>query len=237
MKVKTLAVDWKCRFFRYRRAIWRIIAAVLGLFAAYLALHLIGALFLTRVDGRILRDHILHGPVASSSHYPLVAGRETILDVFIYGYPLVVGVCFAYGFWQGVPSEWRRTLLYLVVFLVIGPLTLINYAWEDQLLRIDVQVLLNLFTAFFGYLVVRRVLAINTSSLDGAALQSIAILSVSALFIVMPLFYSAVFSMVLFGWIDHTGAQSIGNHTALGFSGFVGVVAGLLNLRSSLRSE
>ena len=127
--------------------------------------------------------------------------------------------------------------MYLVVFSIIGPLTFINYLRADQIVRKDIQVLFNLFTVFVGYIVVRRVLTISPSSIDGAALQSITILLVSAGFIVMPLFYSAVFLMVLFGWIDPTDAQSIGNKTALSVSGSVGAVVGLLNLVQDCRER
>ena len=211
--------------------IWRIIVIMLVLTAAFFAFYLnqFGVVILHKlVYGSVLQD---------SSNYPLVAGYKIVGSVFLYGYPLIVGVCFLYTFWQGPPSEWRRTILYLVIFSIIGPLTFINYLRADQIVRKDVQVLLNLFTVFVGYIVVRRVLTISPSSIDGAALQSITILLVSAGFIVMPLFYSAVFLMVLFGWIDHTGAQSIGNKTALSVSVSVGAVVGLLNLVQDCRKR
>ena len=185
----------------------------------------------------ILRARLLDSGLQDSLHYPLVSGYEIICPIFCYGYPLIVGICFLYAFWQGPPSEWRRTILYLIIFSIIGPLTFMNYLRADQLVRKDVQVLFNLFTIFVGYIVVRRVLTISPSSIDGAALQSITVLFLSAGFIVMPLFYSAVFLMVLFGWIDHNDAQSIGNKTSLVVSGAAGAGAGLLNFVQDYRKR
>lgn len=221
-------MNWKRRYYNNRRNIWRVIAVLLSILAAYITyyLNLIGVL--------ILRSYVWTGPLQSQSNYPLVAGWNTVFYIFKNVYPMIVGASFLYAFWQGPPNEWKRTILYLIVFSVIGPLTFINYTQADQLVRVDVQVMFNLFTAFVGYLVVRRLVAIKAASFDGAALQSMAVLLVSAGFIVLPLFYTAVFSLILFGWIDHSDAQSIGAKTALGISGFAGVVAGLLNLRSSL---
>ena len=127
--------------------------------------------------------------------------------------------------------------MYLVIFLFIGPLTYFNYYHADQIIRPEVQFFFNLFVIFVGYIVVLRVLAISPASRDGVAFQSIIILLTSGGMIILPLFYSAVFLMVLFGWIDKEGAKAIGEHTALGIAGFSGVVAGLLNLRSSLKSS
>ena len=227
---------WKRIHYKDRRKlkpiiIWRIIGFMLGLTASFFTFYLnqFGVLILYNIVwGSFLQD---------SMNYPLISGYEIIGSAFLYGYPLIVGVCFLYTFWQGPPSEWRRTILYLVVFSIIGPLTFINYLRADQIVRRDVQVLFNLFTVFIGYIIVRRVFTINPSSFDGAALQSITILLVSAGFIVMPLFYSAVFLMVLFGWIDHTHAQSIGNKTSLSVSGSVGAVIGLLNFVQDYRKR
>jgi hypothetical protein len=222
-------MSWTRQYYNNRRTIWRTIAVTSGILAAFVTY------FLNIFGVQLLRSYISYSPLQSKSNYPLVAGWDSIFFIFLYAYPVAVGACFLYGFWQGPPSEWKRTAIYLVVFSVIGPLTFINYTQADQLLRVDIQVLFNLFTIFVGYLVVRRVLVINPISYDAAALQSVTILLVSAGFIVMPLFYSAVFAMVFFGWIDHKDAQAIGDKTALGVSGVAGVIAGLLNLRSSIK--
>ncbi len=229
-------MEWKRLYYKSRRKvwrtiIWRIVGAVIGLIVAFFAYYVNG------LGALILRGLVVGIGLEDSSHYPLVSGYKMIGYIFNYGYPLIVGICFLYAFWQGPPSEWRRTILYLVIFSVIGPLTFINYLRADQIVRRDVQVLFNLFTVFVGYIVVRRFLAISPASIDGAALQSIAVLLVSGGFIVMPLFYSAVFLMVEFGWISHTDAQSIGKNTAVGVSGSAGIVTGVLTFVHDCRKR
>lgn len=224
-------MDWKKQYHRKRRTIWRIIASVLGLLAASLSFfyNIIGVLVVNLIVGTLT--------TYSSDTTKLIPDSGTIVYVVMFVYPLIVGLCFLYAFWQGPPSELRRTILYLVIFLFIGPLTYFNYYHADQIIRPEVQFFFNLFVIFVGYIVVLRVLAISPASRDGVAFQSIIILLTSGGMIILPLFYSAVFLMVLFGWIDKEGAKAIGEHTALGIAGFSGVVAGLLNLRSSLKSS
>ena len=229
-------MEWKRLYYRNfrkgrRTIIWRIIGIMLGLIAALFAF------YLNQIGVTLLSSYVQGSSLEDETHYPLVSGYEIVAPVFLYGYPLVAGACFLYAFWQGPPTEWKRTMLYMVVFMIIGPLTFINYLHADQIVRRDVQVIFNLFTVFIGYIVVRRILKISPSAIDGAALQSITVLLVSAGFIAMPLFYSAVFLFVEFGWISHTDAQSIGKNTAGAVSGSAGMVTGVLTFVHDYRKR
>ena len=222
-------MDLKKLYHRKRLTIWRIIAVVLGLLAFSLCIvySLFGVFFVNSIVGII---------GYSSETTKIVSDSDAIVYVGIFVYPLILSLCFLYTFWQGPPSELRRAILYLVIFLVVGPLTYFNYYHADQIIRPGVQFFFNLFVIFVGYIIVLWALNLSPVSRDGTALQSLIILLTSGGMIVLPLFYSAVFLMVIFGWVDEESAKAIGDGTALGISGFSGVVAGLLNLRSSLKS-
>ena len=67
-------------------------------------------------------------------------------------------------------------VLYLAIFLAVGPLTYFNYYHADQIIRPGIQLILNIFVIFVGYIVVRWVLEFSPASRDGAAVQSLIIL-------------------------------------------------------------
>jgi hypothetical protein len=164
----------------------------------------------------------------ATEHWPMVAGWDTIFYYFEWLYPIAVATCFVFAFWNGLPPENRRLLIYASLLAVIGPLTFVNYTQSDQLIDRRVQVLFNLFTVFVGLTVVLRLKHLSPKAFDARVLRSLAVLLVAALCVALPLFYTGVFGLVLFGWIDHRQAQAIGDHTALGISGAVGAIAALL---------
>ena len=223
-------MEWKKHYDSNRRTIRRLVAVLLGLLVAFFALFycFYGGLFL---------NIVLTNMISSSSES--ITPRhvyDIITNVVVFGYSLLVGLCFSYAFWDGLPSEPKRTILYLVIFLAIGPLTLANYSAADQIIDVDVQFCFNLFTVFVAYIAVRRVLAIRPSSFDGAALQSIILLIFSAVLIVLPLLFSAVYVMVKIGLIEREDARAIGAEYALGIPGLMALLPCLLNFRSYLRS-
>lgn len=133
-----------------------------------------------------------------------------------------------FAFWNGLPPENRRLLIYASILAVIGPLTLINYTQSDQLIDRRVQVAFNLFSVSVGLAVILKLKRISPKAFDARALRSLTVPLVGALCVALPLFYTGVFGLLLFGWIDHHQAQAIGDHTALGISGAVGAIAALL---------
>jgi hypothetical protein len=168
-----------------------------------------------------------HG-LYSQENWPIVAGWNTIFYYFEWLYPAAVASCFVFAFWNGLPAENRRLLIYASILAVIGPLTFVNYTQSDQLIDRRVQVVFNLFTVFFGLTVVLKLKHLSPKAYDARALRSLAVLLIAALCVALPLFYTGVFGLVLFGWIDHHQAQAIGDYTALGISGAVGAIAALL---------
>jgi hypothetical protein len=167
----------------------------------------------------------------------LVAGWDIIFKYFALGYPTAVGLATTYVFWYGFPGERKRLVLYLFIVALVGPLTFINFTHSDQLVDVRLQALFDLFTAFVALCLILNVRALKPSSKDGVALQSLTVLVLTAFGVVLPLFYSGVFALVFFGWIDHHQAQSIGDRTALGLSGVVGTLVAFLNGLEALRAQ
>lgn len=205
-----------------KRWAWHGVALLLGtlVFLAVLIINDMG------VD-TVLRYTLGHG-LYSHENWPIVAGWDTIFYYFEWLYPAAVASCFVFAFWNGLPPENRRLLIYASILAVIGPLTFVNYTQSDQLIDRRVQVAFNLFTVFVGLTVVLKLKHLSPKAFDARALRSLTVLLVAALCIALPLFYTGVFGLVLFGWIDHKQAQAIGDHTALGISGAVGAIAALL---------
>jgi hypothetical protein len=170
-------------------------------------------------------------------NYPLVAGYKTISSFFIWMYPAAVATTVIYTFWDKWPTQRSRLLIYISLLMIIAPINLINYSQADQLVDVRVQCLFNLFTVFTSYVIVLNLRAMSPTSHDGRAIQSLSILLITAVGIVLPLFYTTVFGLVIFGWIDHKIAQSIGDKTALGVAGAIGAIVALLNALEGLRGQ
>lgn len=205
-----------------KRSAWHGAALLLGaiVFLVVLIVNKIGVAI-------VLRYMLAHG-LYSHENWPIVAGWNTVFHYFEWLYPAAVASCFVFAFWNGLPPENRRLLIYASILAVIGPLTLINYTQSDQLIDRRVQVAFNLFTVFVDLTVILKLKRISPKAFDARALRSLTVLLVGALCVALPLFYTGVFGLLLFGWIDHYQAQAIGDHTALGISGAVGAIAALL---------
>ena len=216
-----------------RLIFWRVFALLIGV-AAFCVVYVIDWVGVWTLLEYVMMKGLGAG---RGRNFPLVAGWDLIFHFFLWGYPAAVGLAATYSFWHGFPSQRKRILLYLLLMAVIGPITFVNYTQSDQLIDLRLQVLFNLITIFVGYTVVLSLRALTPSSHDGLALQSLAILLITAFGIVLPAFYTGVFCLVLFGVIDHHAATGIGDKTALGLSGAVGVIVALLNGLELLRGR
>ena len=211
----------------------KFIAVLLGLllFAITFAINLVGSL--------MLDSHLRRGAawLSAKANYPLVVGYESVGKLFFYAYPAAVGIAAMAFFWRGRPRESLRITLYVIVLMVVGPLTFINYLVSDQWLNLWVQLVFNLFTAFVGYVLVLKLREVQADAADMKALQSLAILLIAALLVALPLFYSAIFLAVALHLIDHKGVQAISEKIPLAVAGAAGVVAVLLNNLDTIREK
>ena len=178
----------------------------------------------------------IHSSMSSADNYPTVAGWRFLFGIFEYGYPVAVALTTSYAFWDGFPKERKRLLFFILLFGAIGPLTFINYIQSDQLVDRKVQVLFNLVTIFISYVLVLNIQALNPTSKDGLALQSLSIWLLTSLGIMLPMFYTIVFGLVIFGLMSLKTAQGLGDQTAIGISGAIGAVIATLNALKSLRN-
>lgn len=202
---------------------WHSVALALG------AVVFVVVIFLDEIGVDIVLHYILAYGMYSRENWPIVAGWDTIFYYFQWLYPAMVASCFVFAFWNGIPPENRRLLIYASILAIIGPLTFVNYTQSDQLIDRRVQVVFNLFTVFVGLTAVLKLRQMKPVAADARALRSLSVLLVAALCVALPLFYTGVFGLVMFGWIDHHQAQAIGDHTALGISGAVGAMVALLD--------
>jgi hypothetical protein len=204
-------------------------AAVLTFKAVYIA-NMLGVL--------LLRNYFMgEGPEWADSdvNWPLVVGYDQVFDWFATGYPLAVAAAVLATFWNGRPSEFWRTTIYLLLLAIIGPLTFINYIQSDQFLNIWLQAGFNLFVAFVGYTLVLQLQRITSRAADVQAVQSLAVFGITALLIALPLFYSALFLGFKLGLLDHKQIAEINQKTPLVFAGGIGLVVTLLATLAKLR--
>jgi hypothetical protein len=179
----------------------------------------------------------MEGPdwIDSDINWPLVVGYDQLHAIFLWSYPAIVAIATITVFWNGRPSELKRTMLYLLLLAVVGPLTFINYLQSDQWLNLWVQTGFNLFVAFAGYVVVLHLQRIKSKAADVMALQSLAIFGITALLIALPLFYSTIFLSTALGFLDHKQIVAIGEKAPLvlasGLGGVVAFLGHLANLR------
>jgi hypothetical protein len=216
-----------------RLVVNKIVAVLLGLlsFALTFAINLVGSL--------MLDSHLRRGAawLSAKSNYPLVVGYEYAGRIFFYGYPAAVGITAMVFLWHGRPKESFRIMLHVLVLMVVGPLTFINYLVSDQWLNLWVQLVFNLFTAFVGYVLVLKLRDVQAEAADMKALQSLAILLIASLLVALPLFYSAIFLAVALHLIDYHGVQAISEKIPLAVAGAAGIVAVLLNNLDSIREK
>jgi hypothetical protein len=157
--------------------------------------------------------------------------------VFFWGYPVAVGTTALFFFWSGVPRESRRIVVYILLLVVVGPLTFINYLVSDQWLNLWIQSGLNLFAAFVAYVLIFRIRHWRPTAGDLKALQSFSILLIGSLLLALPLFYTAIFIAYAVHLIGHDQIKSISDKTPLAVAGLAGIVAVLLNNLDSLRKS
>jgi hypothetical protein len=179
----------------------------------------------------------LHSVVAlaAKENYPLVVDYHRVGLVFHWGYPAATALAVAFFFWRGWPREWARIILYVLLLLLIGPLTYINYLFSDQWLNLWIQAVFNAFVAFVGYTIVLKIRGQTTRAADASALRSLAILALTSLMIALPLFYTAIFLAVEFHLLDHHQVDAINEKVPLIFAGGVGAIAVLLSNLERLR--
>ena len=168
-------------------------------------------------------------------NWPLVVGYDYVREIFLWGYPSVVAIATIAVFWRGRPSEIGRTVLYLLLLAVIGPLTFINYAQSDQWLNLWVQAGFNVFVAFVGYVIVLQLQRLNSKAADVMALQSLAVFGIAALLIALPLFYSTIFLSTALGFLDHHQVAMISAKAPLVLAGGLGGLVTFLGHLGKLR--
>jgi hypothetical protein len=211
----------------------RFIAVVCGLvvFAITFAINYIGAL--------MLYDHLHNGKLwtRAQTNIPLVLGYEWVGPLFRLAYPIAVGLTTIFFFWRGFPKESARLTLYVLILMLVGPLTFINYLMSDQWLNIWVQLAFNLFSAFVGYVLILKIREVKAEAADLKALQSLSILVIASMLVALPLFYSAIFLSFALHLINQKGVNSISETIPKALAGIAGVVAVLLNNLDSLRPK
>ena len=176
-----------------KRWAWHGAALLLG------AIIFLVVLIINDIGVDIVLHYTLGHGLYSHENWPIVAGWDTIFYYFEWLYPAAVASCFVFAFWNGLPPENRRLLIYASLLAVIGPLTFVNYTQSDQLIDRRVQVGFNLFTVFVGLTVVLKLKHLSPKAFDARALRSISVLLVAVLCVALPLFYTGVFGLVLFG--------------------------------------
>jgi hypothetical protein len=211
----------------------KLLAILCGLvvFAITFAINMVGIL--------MLYEHLHKGkPWAhAQTNIPLVVGYEWVGPVFEYAYPTAVGLATMVFFWRGVPKESARIAIYVLILMLVGPLTFINYLMSDQWLNLWVQLAFNLVVAFVGYVLVLKLRDVKTEAADLKALQSLSILLIASLLIALPLFYSAIFLAFALHLIKQDGVNEISKKIPAAVAGIAGVVAVLLNNLDSIRSK
>jgi hypothetical protein len=138
---------------------------------------------LTYIASLFLIDFLYTKAPGWSDNWPLVVGWSQIGELLFWAYPLSVALTTAFVFWNGWPRETARLILYLLVLVIAGPLTYVNYYARDQWLNLWLQSGLNLIIAFCGYAVVLKIRNVRTNSADAIALQSLSILIITCLLI------------------------------------------------------
>ncbi len=215
----------------------RVVLIKLGALAAGAVMFSV-AFFINTIGARELANYLyMEGPdwIDSEINWPLVIGYDQIHTIFLWGYPAIVAITTIAVFWNGRPSELGRTVVYLLLLAVIGPLTFINYLQSDQWLNLWVQAGFNLFVAFAGYVVVLKLQRLDSKAADVLALQSLAIFGITSLLIALPLFYTTIFLSTALGFLDHKQIAEIGEKAPLILAGGLGGVATFLGQLAKLR--
>jgi hypothetical protein len=215
-----------------------LIKRVLIRLAALLAASFVFVIALVVIEiGSDVFSYELHRAVdlAAKQNYPLVVDYQRVGLVFHWGYPAATALTVAFFFWRGWPREWARIILYVLLLVLIGPLTYINYLFSDQWLNLWIQAVFNVFVAFVGYTIVLKIRGQTTTAADASALRSLAILALTSLMIALPLFYTAIFLSVELHLLDHHQVDAINEKVPLIFAGGVGAIAVLLSNLDRLR--
>lgn len=170
----------------------------------------------------------------SQTNWPIVPGWRRIGGIVFWAYPACAGVLTMALFWRGWPSAWGRALVYLLLVMLIAPISWINYSASDQWLNVWVQAALNLGMAVFFLVIVYYLREINSKAPDVKAIQSVSILMLTSFGVFLPLFYTCVFLAYAIGMVTHDQIQKISDQVPLLFSGGAGVVVTFLHHLESI---
>jgi hypothetical protein len=222
MKIKPLAI--------------RATALVAGFVVFFIALQLMdigGDLFTTQIW---ITAHN-HDWLLAKENWPTVPGYDLVGETIFWAYPACAGLIAVAVFWQGWPNAWKRAIVYLIIVILIAPISWVNYATSDQWLNLWIQALFNLLMAAFFLTVVYGLRSIKSDTPDLLAIQSVGILMLTSFGVFLPLFYTSVFLARATNAISHHQVSSISDNMPLLFAGGAGAVATFLAQLDKLRRQ
>lgn len=153
----------------------------------------------------------------------------TTLSVF--GLAVSSGFAFTLLTWERRPKRWRIELTFLIMLLLVLPMSLVNFWSGDVFVSRSQQIYLNLIQCFLVGVCLLQLSRIAAETDTEIVLKVMSTLFLLAFGLFIPLLFTALWSLVAVGIISVKDSELISSGWISSISGIVALVISFLQYR------